>query len=291
MYNLVASYDYTPYNRACSPPAPRPGSISKWTPNTITHRDYNYPSQISEQHRNREYGYVDSEPLAYPESSQRTFVSDSSLRDAVNVNAALPPRDSRQQSTTRRSLDSRSADSTTYSSALQEPPPYEPIAQSAKESLRKSRSRVDNSTPSMSHDVENMFTVFCTDTAHPSKSGQTDSVPSTFTFQLGPGSMNQIDDPRAMEDDESQEYDREGGVMLEVMDVDGSCAPLPKLQPVEPMSGGADGRPLDPKPSRPGSAKRSKMHQCNICSKWFPRPSGLATHLNSHNGLRRESFD
>ncbi|CAL1699702.1 unnamed protein product [Somion occarium] len=34
------------------------------------------------------------------------------------------------------------------------------------------------------------------------------------------------------------------------------------------------------------SSKKSKMHQCNICAKWFPRPSGLATHMNSHSGAR-----
>ncbi|KAH8084339.1 hypothetical protein BXZ70DRAFT_900471 [Cristinia sonorae] len=28
------------------------------------------------------------------------------------------------------------------------------------------------------------------------------------------------------------------------------------------------------------------MHQCAICTKWFPRPSGLATHMNSHSGAR-----
>lgn len=37
------------------------------------------------------------------------------------------------------------------------------------------------------------------------------------------------------------------------------------------------------------SSKKSKMHQCNICQKWFPRPSGLATHMNSHSGARRKS--
>lgn len=36
------------------------------------------------------------------------------------------------------------------------------------------------------------------------------------------------------------------------------------------------------------SSKKSKMHQCSICQKWFPRPSGLATHMNSHSGARRE---
>lgn len=39
-----------------------------------------------------------------------------------------------------------------------------------------------------------------------------------------------------------------------------------------------------PKPAQP---KKSKMHQCNVCQKWFPRPSGLATHMNSHSGAKR----
>ncbi len=34
--------------------------------------------------------------------------------------------------------------------------------------------------------------------------------------------------------------------------------------------------------------KKSKMHQCTICLKWLPRPSGLATYTNSHSGAKRE---
>lgn len=36
------------------------------------------------------------------------------------------------------------------------------------------------------------------------------------------------------------------------------------------------------------ATKKSKMHQCTVCAKWFPRPSGLATHMNSHSGARRK---
>lgn len=36
--------------------------------------------------------------------------------------------------------------------------------------------------------------------------------------------------------------------------------------------------------------KKVKMHQCRICQKLFPRPSGLATHMNSHSGARRKSL-
>ncbi|KAF9030369.1 hypothetical protein BDZ89DRAFT_949821 [Hymenopellis radicata] len=32
--------------------------------------------------------------------------------------------------------------------------------------------------------------------------------------------------------------------------------------------------------------KKSKMHQCEICQHEFPRPSGLRTHMNSHNNIR-----
>ncbi|KAG7448468.1 uncharacterized protein BT62DRAFT_708168 [Guyanagaster necrorhizus] len=35
--------------------------------------------------------------------------------------------------------------------------------------------------------------------------------------------------------------------------------------------------------------KKSKMHQCEICHHEFPRPSGLRTHMNSHNNVRRLS--
>ncbi|KAH7927964.1 hypothetical protein BV22DRAFT_1005884 [Leucogyrophana mollusca] len=32
--------------------------------------------------------------------------------------------------------------------------------------------------------------------------------------------------------------------------------------------------------------KKSKMHQCSVCQKSFPRPSGLKMHFNSHIGLK-----
>jgi hypothetical protein len=42
-------------------------------------------------------------------------------------------------------------------------------------------------------------------------------------------------------------------------------------------------------PTAPGEpGRRVKMHQCSICQKLFPRPSGLSTHMNSHSGARRE---
>ncbi|ESK88358.1 c2h2 conidiation transcription factor [Moniliophthora roreri MCA 2997] len=32
--------------------------------------------------------------------------------------------------------------------------------------------------------------------------------------------------------------------------------------------------------------KKSKMHACEICHKLFPRPSGLKTHMNTHNNVK-----
>ncbi|TFK49119.1 hypothetical protein OE88DRAFT_1646688 [Heliocybe sulcata] len=37
------------------------------------------------------------------------------------------------------------------------------------------------------------------------------------------------------------------------------------------------------------SKKKPKLHECNICHKAFPRPSGLSTHMNSHSGDKRQS--
>lgn len=50
---------------------------------------------------------------------------------------------------------------------------------------------------------------------------------------------------------------------------------------VSPSTGSSSERP------RP-SQKKSKMHQCKVCQKLFPRPSGLATHMNSHSGAKRK---
>jgi hypothetical protein len=46
----------------------------------------------------------------------------------------------------------------------------------------------------------------------------------------------------------------------------------------------------DRRPSGSKQQKKSKMHQCEKCKKMFPRPSGLATHMNSHSGAKRMSF-
>ncbi|KIM91639.1 hypothetical protein PILCRDRAFT_810920 [Piloderma croceum F 1598] len=35
-----------------------------------------------------------------------------------------------------------------------------------------------------------------------------------------------------------------------------------------------------------GAPRKNKMHQCPMCPKSFPRPSGLETHMNSHTGAR-----
>lgn len=47
--------------------------------------------------------------------------------------------------------------------------------------------------------------------------------------------------------------------------------------------------PRNVKPRTNGSSKKSKMHECEICHKNFPRPSGLNTHMNTHSGAKRTS--
>jgi hypothetical protein len=55
-----------------------------------------------------------------------------------------------------------------------------------------------------------------------------------------------------------------------------------------PNGEGARGRTsISKSASPPGrTSRKNKMHPCNICGKQFPRPSGLGTHMNSHNGKK-----
>ncbi|TFY65756.1 hypothetical protein EVG20_g5333 [Dentipellis fragilis] len=38
--------------------------------------------------------------------------------------------------------------------------------------------------------------------------------------------------------------------------------------------------------ARADSRRSQKMHECSLCHKRFPRPSGLATHMNTHSGAK-----
>ncbi|KAF8636907.1 hypothetical protein AX17_003158 [Amanita inopinata Kibby_2008] len=44
--------------------------------------------------------------------------------------------------------------------------------------------------------------------------------------------------------------------------------------------------PTDDIPAVVTKKKKSKMHDCEICGKKFPRPSGLRTHMNTHNNVK-----
>ncbi|KZT23638.1 hypothetical protein NEOLEDRAFT_524175 [Neolentinus lepideus HHB14362 ss-1] len=78
---------------------------------------------------------------------------------------------------------------------------------------------------------------------------------------------------------------------------DGSASPvLSMFDPESPISDSTPGRSFSGSSlsgltsASPGTQKKtttkkkSKMHQCGVCQKWFPRPSGLKTHMNSHSG-------
>jgi len=67
---------------------------------------------------------------------------------------------------------------------------------------------------------------------------------------------------------------------------DGSFSPQRSPSPAPRSANGQKrGGRITLKKTNP-SNKRSKMHQCTVCEKWFPRPSGLATHMNSHSGMK-----
>ncbi|EIN08559.1 hypothetical protein PUNSTDRAFT_45031 [Punctularia strigosozonata HHB-11173 SS5] len=55
--------------------------------------------------------------------------------------------------------------------------------------------------------------------------------------------------------------------------------------------GDEDDEGFSPPPHAAASAstagsRKPKLHQCKICKKWFPRPSGLETHMNIHRKLK-----
>lgn len=151
-------------------------------------------------------------------------------------------------------------------------------------------------------------------------------IPSVMTFQLGRQSLKPVSDPdnaRILESFDDPDEDASGescesssqaspphlspssfydgpaagscGNVIERNTVIGAASPkegCSSYLPDEiPPFGGPDGNidsltPLNTAPRRRGSFKRSKMHQCSICLKIFPRPSGLNTHMNSHSGAK-----
>ncbi|KAL1948987.1 hypothetical protein VTO73DRAFT_10793 [Trametes versicolor] len=63
-----------------------------------------------------------------------------------------------------------------------------------------------------------------------------------------------------------------------------ACSPEPGSADTD---GGSPVTPDGPHSERTRAPqKKSKMHQCTVCYKLFPRPSGLATHMNSHSGAK-----
>lgn len=67
-------------------------------------------------------------------------------------------------------------------------------------------------------------------------------------------------------------------------------SPTPPSESANSSPRSASSRPSTTERTKSGTQKKSKMHQCTVCSKWFPRPSGLATHMNSHSGAKRTCF-
>lgn len=74
----------------------------------------------------------------------------------------------------------------------------------------------------------------------------------------------------------------------------GSSGSAPESdRPASPYSSfpngvGVRGRTSVPTSGATRTSRKNKMHRCKVCGKSFPRPSGLNTHMNSHNGKKRK---
>ncbi|KAI5833394.1 hypothetical protein K523DRAFT_232963 [Schizophyllum commune Tattone D] len=55
---------------------------------------------------------------------------------------------------------------------------------------------------------------------------------------------------------------------------------------IESVATTASPPPASPQDKKGPSGRPQKMHQCPVCQKWFPRPGGLQTHMNSHNNVK-----
>ncbi|KAG5646333.1 hypothetical protein DXG03_003656 [Asterophora parasitica] len=61
---------------------------------------------------------------------------------------------------------------------------------------------------------------------------------------------------------------------------------LPKPVDTEYANTAATSTLTKPQSLPTAKKKKSKMHECEVCGKMFPRPSGLKTHMNTHNNLK-----
>ncbi|KAG8216939.1 hypothetical protein J3R82DRAFT_7216 [Butyriboletus roseoflavus] len=142
--------------------------------------------------------------------------------------------------------------------------------------------------------------------------------PSVMTFQLSESMLQPVDDPEnrhmlnhlldmnIVADDESEVTHPSpssisfGGARLQGpgmrLQRDGEVVtttsqfrvpvPSPNSVPFPLAHSPANSRVGDQRPTGSKHQKKSKMHQCEQCKKMFPRPSGLATHMNSHSGAK-----
>lgn len=312
MYNPLQSADSAPDSRMDQQPhyiPPVSGNNSSWSP--IGADDY-FDSEIGGV-RNLAYNHTHSAPLTAQESYQRTYISESSLKNACQMSSnpeSTPSSHTGQQDRAEsyNQHDSRlhgyyRADHSIYSAAPPESAPYDTFSQSFHEYAMQSPSHSCRETSAASTAIENMVQVFPAHDSnvatHPFTSQSNHIVnSSTLTFQLGPSSMDQVDDPEklfssslsdSMMDEDFAENEREESVGEPKM----PGSPLQIYRDGTPSesesltSTQTDGkRRSNRKAIHAESTKRSKMHQCQVCQKWFPRPSGLATHMNSHSGLR-----
>lgn len=233
-----------------------PGNSSHWT---VSHSGYALPGAV-------DAAVYQSAQLAYPESSQRTIVPPNAYNlyyDQVRANQQLSaqpqlPRETYElgQSYYPYPYDYSALQSFTGTG------PYE----SADAASRDDDTQSTHSPPSQQAIMPPGYvTSHCTHTSVGSDDLCPDSLFLDSRRDTQPGSSS--DSAKDGSDDDGYSAQR-------------TPSPVPRT-----TSGQKRGGRITLKKTNP-SSKRSKMHQCTVCEKWFPRPSGLATHMNSHSGMK-----
>lgn len=134
--------------------------------------------------------------------------------------------------------------------------------------------------------------------------------PVVMTFRLSDNSLQRVDDPENDQiirsfaelhvyddDDESDSDSSTTAQSSSPISFESAPDPLQRCSPDEqvvdhdpPTTQARSSRSRAANAGRSSKTKpvkKSKMHNCPECGKQFPRPSGLATHLNSHSGEKR----
>ncbi|EKM58032.1 uncharacterized protein PHACADRAFT_251994 [Phanerochaete carnosa HHB-10118-sp] len=308
------------------------------SPNSTPYSEYGPP--LEQEYYSNANSTSSTQSVAYPESSQRTHVSNSAYNTMYNSRYYSPSTGSAMSSRTSRSPEEELA-SYSFTESSHNPSPV----LGAESALRGGRSSwQDFSDTSYDHLTSTSYS-----RSQPSASSQLGGLPglsgrsrpptqqdvlSSFVGRRDsatlpshsshlrlPGNLGEPGNPAVVPplvyDGEEYDDESEGSLPSASADVYRStyqAVQSSRRSSTDEMAGSISGssggdnsvEPRSPTPppdsalssphmlperqggerSKPTQPKKSKMHQCTVCQKWFPRPSGLATHMNSHSGAK-----